>query len=160
MLKDTYKLGKRDTYNLVVYYDPTKANWLTRIQIGISKNNVEQTTYLTENTAAILYVALIQGQINDNLINKNCLPENWPDIYDVGYTFYRTIKTFLQDYRLHFITVKGHHGGFRFDMKHVRCIIGEKIHEADTKEIENVSLDLPTYRHYEISKSLFRIFLK
>lgn len=157
MLKDTYKLGKRDTYNLVVYYDPTKANWLTRIQIGISKNNVEQTTYLTENTAAILYVALIQGQINDNLINKNCLPENWPDIYDVGYTFYRTIKTFLQDYRLHFITVKGHHGGFRFDMKHVRCIIGEKIHEADTKEIENVSLDLPTYRHYEISKLLLEV---
>ena len=38
MLKETYKLGESDEFNLIVYYDPDASNPWTKIKIGKSSN--------------------------------------------------------------------------------------------------------------------------
>ena len=142
MVKDTYKLGKNDEFNLIVYYDPDAANPWTKIKIGKSVNGKESNQFLQENNAAILKLVLDQAQINSSFIGMHDLPDDWPkNDYKLGFTFYRTIRTFLGDYSERLITQKARYGGVSFDLENVTVIKGETaVPPAETtilKEVEN-----------------------
>ncbi len=143
MLKDTYKLGENEEFNLIVYYDPDAANPWAKIKIGKSVNGKESDQYLKENNAAILKLVLDQAQVNKSYIGIYDLPDDWPkNDYKLGFTFYRTIRTFLGEYSERLITQKARYGGVSFDLENVTVIKGETVlPPAETtilKEVENL----------------------
>ena len=128
MFKDTYKLGKKDEFNLIVYYDPDAANPWTKIKIGKSVDGKESNQYLKENNAAILKLVLDHAQINSSLIGKYDLPDDWPETdYNLGYSFYCAIRKFLGDYSYRLITQKARYGGVGFDLENVTIIKEERV---------------------------------
>ena len=137
LLKDTYKLGNNNDFNLIVYYDPDASNPWTKIKIGKSIKGREDSKYLRDNNAAILKLLLDQARINGSYIGPNDLPENWPrDDYKIGFTYYRAIRNFLGEYSYRLKTQNARNGGVCFDLANVVPITGENV----TAPIETIQI--------------------